>query len=162
MNVQKEEDKIKMAAKKEKEDPNLTTENEDPDLMPPFVVDLLTHEDRCGEESIQSSIQCSTATNLGGWGSGGWMNTPKNWIYRTHPKTRFACFNPIQLKEEQISLSTGMHWERWPCLCLENLSKISSKTIWLRILNIVICRMSVHKIIYRNTSFIQLYGMEQL
>jgi hypothetical protein len=36
-------------------------------LMTPFVVDLLTQEDGCGERSIQSSMQCSTATNLWGW-----------------------------------------------------------------------------------------------
>jgi hypothetical protein len=31
------------------------------------------------EQSIQSSSQCSTATNLGGRESGGRTNTPDNW-----------------------------------------------------------------------------------
>jgi hypothetical protein len=69
-----------MKAEKENDDPNATNKNENQNLTPPFVVDLLTQEGY-EEESIQSPSQHSTATNLGGWELGGWMNTPDNWIH---------------------------------------------------------------------------------
>jgi hypothetical protein len=59
----------------------LKKKNEIQDLIPPFVFDLLTQENGCRDESIQSSMQCSTATNIGGWELGGWTNTPESWIH---------------------------------------------------------------------------------
>ncbi len=38
---------------------------------------------------------------------------------QTHPATGFACFKLAQRKEELISMSTGVRWERWPCRCIE-------------------------------------------
>ncbi len=66
------------AATKENKEP---TTNENEILTPPFVVDLLTKEICCDQESVQSPA-CSTATFLGGWesGAGGWANTPENWV----------------------------------------------------------------------------------
>jgi hypothetical protein len=79
--VQKEEEEEKVPAMKENKDPNSRKENEIGDFMPPpFVVDLLTQEGGVDDESNQSTMQCSTATNLGGWETGGWTNSPDTWV----------------------------------------------------------------------------------
>jgi hypothetical protein len=80
-NNETEDDDSKQAVmRKENDDPNTTTKHENPNLAPHFVVDLLTKEICCDQESVQSPA-CSTATFLGGWesGAGGWANTPENW-----------------------------------------------------------------------------------
>jgi hypothetical protein len=69
-----EDDNSKQAVMKENEDPN-----ENPNFAPPFVVDLLTQENGCDQQSVQSP-SCSTATFLGGWESSGWTNTSENWV----------------------------------------------------------------------------------
>jgi hypothetical protein len=69
-----EDDDSKQAVMKENKDPN-----ENPNFAPPFVVDLMTQENGCDQQSVQSP-SCSTATFLGGWESGGWTNTPENWV----------------------------------------------------------------------------------
>jgi hypothetical protein len=78
--VRKEEEEEKVPAMKENEDPNSRKENEIGDFTPPFVVDLLTQEGGVDDESNQSTMQCSTATNLGGWETGGWTNSPDTWV----------------------------------------------------------------------------------
>jgi hypothetical protein len=81
---QTEDNRKKPAAEMENKDPNAITEEKTQETGPPFVVDLLTQltQQELGtsdEESTQSP-SCSTATFLGGWESGGWTNTPENWV----------------------------------------------------------------------------------
>jgi hypothetical protein len=75
-----EDDDSKQAVLKANRDPNATNKDENPNFSPPFVVDLLTQENGCDQESVQSPL-CSTATFLGGWELGGWANTPTNWVH---------------------------------------------------------------------------------
>ncbi len=39
---------------------------------------------------------------------------------QTHLITGLACFKHARWKEGQLSLLTGVHWERWPHSRLEN------------------------------------------
>jgi hypothetical protein len=89
---------------KENEDPN-----ENPNFAPPFVVGLLTQENGCDQQSVQSP-SCSTATFLGGWELGGWTNTPENWV---------RLFQACSTEGGADVLSTSVHWERLSPLCLE-------------------------------------------
>jgi hypothetical protein len=80
-NNETEDDDSKQAVMKENNNPNTTTKEKSPNFKPPFVVDILTQDICCDQESVQSPT-CSTATFLGGWesGAGGWANTPENWV----------------------------------------------------------------------------------
>jgi hypothetical protein len=77
----KELQKEKRTAEKENDGPNATNKNEKQNLLPQFVVDLLTQEDAYEQEEEESNPSpCSTATHLGGWGSGEWEHPTDNWI----------------------------------------------------------------------------------
>jgi hypothetical protein len=79
MNAKKEDEDEEEAATKENKEP---TSNENEILTPPFLVDLLTQEDRgSDEDSIQSpSEEGSTATNIVGIGE--WAtNRPNQWTH---------------------------------------------------------------------------------
>ncbi len=111
MNDLKEADKEKMKAEKGNDNPDSPNKKEKQNLTPPFVVDLLTQEGCEEQELIQSPSQYTAQQPI--LEDGNWVDG------QTHPTTGFACFNHTQQKEEQISLSTGVRWERWPCRCLE-------------------------------------------
>jgi hypothetical protein len=79
----KELHKEKGTAEKENEGrSNATNKNENQNLIPQFVVDLLTQDEACEEEEESNPSPCSTATHLGGWGlAGGWADPTDNcWI----------------------------------------------------------------------------------
>jgi hypothetical protein len=73
--TEEDDDSKQAVMRKENDNPNTTTEDKNPNFAPPFVVDFLAQD----QESVQSP-SCSTATFLGGWESGGWTNTPENWV----------------------------------------------------------------------------------
>jgi hypothetical protein len=75
-----EDDDSKQAVMRENDDPNTTYTHENPNFAPPFVVDLLTQEIECDQDSVHSPSACSTATFLRGWEAGGWTNTPDKWV----------------------------------------------------------------------------------
>jgi hypothetical protein len=92
MNSKKEDQTEEEVAMRETKEPRTWNENEI--LIPPFIVDLLTGILGGGKQRVDR--------------------------LQTYLQSGLASFKHAQLnKEEQLSMWTRMHWERWPPLCLE-------------------------------------------